>query len=113
MAKLVLAGRSFEIAPYDIDDMILVAPHVDAFQSLGKPTDFATLLESMKHGAAILSVGLQKIDPGITITAIVKMALADKTQALGIAVADVLAEFGLVPAGEAKAPVKRRKAAGA
>lgn len=113
MAKLTLGGRSFEIAPYDIDEMLLAAPHVDAIHALGEPTNLTQTLEMAKYTAAVLSVGMRKIDPDLTITSIIKMAFPNDVAALGAAMKDVLEEFGLEKAGEAKAPAKRRKAAGA
>ncbi len=115
MATLTIAGRSFEIAPYDIEEMILAAPYADAFSALRDENSFTQMLEALKNNAAILSVGLQKIDPSLTITSIAKMALSDPGggMALAKAVRDVLGEFGLVEPGEAKAPAKPRKAAGA
>jgi len=113
MVTLTLAGRSFEIAPYDIDDMLVAAPHVHALKGRKRPETITESLEEIKQIAAVVTVGLKKIDPEITITSVIKMALPDGVETLSLAMQEILNEFGLKPAGEAKAPAKRRKAAGA
>jgi hypothetical protein len=114
MATLALAGRSFEIAPYDIDDMLVAAPYVDAIHEMGEPKNLTQTLEMMRNTAAVLFVGLQKVDPSLTISTIVKMAFPNGAMQLAGGMRDVLAEFGLETSGEAKAPAPRkRKAAGA
>jgi hypothetical protein len=114
MAKLVIGGRSFEIAPYDIDEMILAAENVDSITSMSDPSTFSESLEAMKYTVGVLIIGLQKIDPSLTITSVIKMSFPHDFIALTIAMQEVLAEFGLEPSGEAKAPAtKKRKVAGA
>jgi len=122
MATLALGGRSFEIAPYKLGALRRAAPHIDAInasvQALGDGADGAPgtitgLLENTEHIVAILAIGLQKIDPELTAEALDDMIGPEDMAALGTALRDVLAESGLAPKGEAKAPSEPTQAAGA
>jgi hypothetical protein len=122
MAKLVIEGRSFEIAPYKIGALRRAAPHIDAINAsvqalqadvAGDVTSIVGLLENTEHIIAILSIGLEKIDPALTSEVLEEMLGPDDMAALGVALRDILAESGLAPKGEVTAPAGTTETAGA
>jgi hypothetical protein len=125
MAKLVIGGRSFEIAPYKLGAIRKAAPHIDAINASVQALEvdaegsvmpvggIVGLLENTEHIVAILAIGLQKIDPALTADALDDMIGPDDMAALGIALRDILAESGLAPKGEAMAPAEPTETAGA
>lgn len=105
MAKLTLAGRSFEIAPYKLGALRKAAPHIDAINASALTIDsIEGLIENAAHIVAIVSIGLVKIDPTLTEEALEDMVGADDMGALGAALRDIMTEAGLAPKGEATAP---------
>ena len=125
MATLIIGERSFEIAPYKLGALRKAAPHIDAInasvQALQGDVDkdvlaaggIVGLLENTEHIVAILAIGLQKIDPLLTAEALEDMIAADDMPALGVALRGILAESGLAPKGEAKAPAQPTETVGA
>lgn len=114
MATLVLGGRSFEIAPYKLGSLRKAAPHIDAINASIRAAEasakdeadlsIAGMFEDTEHVVAVLAIGLQKIDPDLTPEALDDMIGPSDMPALAAALRDILAESGLAPKGEAKAP---------
>jgi hypothetical protein len=123
MASLVLGGRSFEIAPYKIGALRKAAPHIDAINASvqamqadggdGVSGGIVGLLENTENIIAVIAIGLQKIDPTLTVDALDDIIGPEDMPALGTALRDILVESGLAPKGEAMAPPEPTEAAGA
>ncbi len=121
MASLVIAGRSFEIAPYKLGALRRAAPHIDAINASINAASLADdgvmsitgLFENTEHIVAVIAIGLQKLDATLTAEALDDMIGADDMPALGVALRDILAEAGLAPKGEAGAPIEPIEPVGA
>ena len=113
MATVTFAGRSFEIAPYKLGALRKAAPHIDAINAGASIETIEGLMDNAEHIVEIIAIGLVKIDPALTAAALDDLIGVDDMPVLGTAFRDILAEAGLTPKGEAKAPTKRAKAAGA
>jgi len=106
MAKVVIAGVSYELAPYKLAQLKQAAPFIDRINAVaGSLSTIEGMTDSACDFLGVLSVGLVKIDPALTLDALEeKVGLADITS-LRDAFKAVLAESGLTSAGEAPAPV--------
>jgi hypothetical protein len=101
---ITLLGRDFHLAPYKLGAMRKAAP---LLERINATTGALTTLEGAVHAAcdmaALLSIGLVKLDPALTPEALEEQIGMDDLAALQKAVMDVLAASGLRP-GEATAP---------
>lgn len=104
MATLVIAGRSFEIAPYKLGALKKAAPHIDAINAGPSIDTIEGLMDNAAHIVEVLAIGLGKIDASLTVEALDDIIGADDMHALGTALRDVLVESGLAPKGEVAAP---------
>lgn len=114
MAKLIIGGQTYDIAPYKLGAMRKAAPHIDRVNATaGALTSIEGVIESVGELLAVLSIGLVKIDPALT-----PEHLEEEIFGLGDAPAvreafqAVLLESGML-AGEATAPATAPEAAGA
>jgi hypothetical protein len=105
MATTIIAGRSFEIAPYKIGALRKAAPHIDAINASATSIDsIEGLIENATHIVAIIAIGLGKVDAALTPEALDEMIGADDIQSLGVTLREIMVESGLAPKGEAMAP---------
>jgi hypothetical protein len=105
-------GRSFEIAPFKIGALRQAAPHIDALNANvtraneirknGEAPSLSDLGELMHELLAVLAVGIQRIDPLVTIEHLEDLVDLSFLQSLQTAVFAVMAASGLAPKGEAK-----------
>lgn len=106
MARLEIGGRSFEIAPYKLGSLRKAAPFIDRINaSAGSLSTIEGMTDSTADILAVLSIGLQKLDPALTVEALEEMVGFDDLDVLREAFVAVLHEAGMKSAGEAKAPV--------
>lgn len=131
MTLITIMGREFDVAPYMLGDMLAVAPFIDAQQARQRaieeragvqflPTDtpeaqslkaaeiirattMLEMMESMADSVRILHVGIAKLDPSVSIDALIASVAPtrDGFGALAESVRAVLGNSGL-QAGEVK-----------
>lgn len=105
MAKLTIAGREYDIAPYKLGDLRKAAPAIDRINATaGAITTIEGMAESSADLLAVLSIGLRKINDTLTPEYLEEIVGFDELPAISAAFSDLLAESGFKPAGEAKAP---------
>jgi hypothetical protein len=105
MARLEIGGRAFEIAPYKLGALRRAAPYIDRINAnAGALGTIEGMTDSTADIVAVLSIGLQKLDPALTPEALEEMVGFDDLPALRDAFVDVLRESGMRAAGEAPAP---------
>lgn len=111
MATLIIEGRSYEIAPYKLGALRKAAPHIDAVNAaIGSLDTIEGMMDNLEHIVGVLSVGLIKLDPALTVEAISDMVGMDDMGALATAFREVLQEAGMTPKGEVAAPTAPKAA---
>jgi hypothetical protein len=105
MVTVTMGGRSWEVAPYKIGAMRKAAPHIDIINSkVGALSTVEGMASVASEFLSVLLVGIQKVDPSVTLEQLEdEVSLAD-IQDLRDAFQGVLAESGMTRAGEAEAP---------
>jgi hypothetical protein len=107
MATVVIAGRSYEIAPYKLGALKQAAPHIDAINAAqGSLSTMAGMVDSAVHLIGVLAPGLAKLDPALTPAALEDLIDIGDLQAITAAVTELLRESGLAPKGEATVPTE-------
>jgi hypothetical protein len=105
MARLETGGRAFDIAPYKLGALRRAAPFIDRINAAASSlSTIEGMIDSTADIVAVLSIGLQKIDPALTPEALEEMVGFDDLPALRDAFIAVLRESGMHAAGEAPAP---------
>lgn len=105
MARLELGGRAYDIAPYKLGALRRAAPAIDRINAnAGSLGTIAGMTDSTADIVAVLSIGLQKLDPALTPEALEEMVGFDDLPALRDAFMALLSESGMRAAGEAPAP---------
>jgi hypothetical protein len=116
MAKVTVAGRDFEIAPFKIGAMRRAAPFIDRINKRAadfmkdKPIEgeipkIEGLPDLLCDIIAIVAIGLERIDPAMTAEALEDEIGFSDMAAMRIAYTEILAESGMNQ-GEAQAPVE-------
>lgn len=105
MARVVIAGRAFDLAPYKLGALRQASAYIDRINaSQGALSTVEGMVAAAGDFLGVLSVGISRIDPAMTLAALEEIVGIDDIPALRDGFMEVLAESGLV-AGEAPAPV--------
>ncbi len=100
MATFILDGRDYDIAPFKIRELRLAAPHIDRINAATDLASMAGIAEYTGEFIAVVSIGLQKIDPDLTAEEVEARMSYSELAALRGAFSAILTEAGLAPAGE-------------
>jgi hypothetical protein len=104
MVTVTLLGRDFDVAPYKLGALRKAAPIVERINTTaGSLTTFEGAVEAACELAALVSIGLVKLDPALTAEALEEQLGMEDMPALQKAALDILSVSGLSQ-GEAKAP---------
>jgi len=113
MAKIMIGGRAFELAPYKLAQLRQAAPYIDRINATaGALTTVEGMTEAACDFVGVLAIGLGKIDPALTPEALEEMIGLADIGALRDGFMEVLTESGMI-AGEAAAPAPVADATGA
>jgi len=105
MARVVISGRAFDLAPYKLAHLRQAAPFIDRINATqGALTSVEGMVGSAADFLGVLAVGLTRIDPALTLDALQEMVGLSDITALRDGFMEVLVESGMI-AGEAAAPV--------
>jgi len=105
MARVIISGRAFDLAPYKLAQLRQAAPFIDRINaSQGALTSVEGMVSAAGDFLGVLAVGLARIDPSLTLTVLEEMIGLDDVPALRDGGMEVLQESGMI-AGEAPAPI--------
>ena len=105
MARVIISGRAFDLAPYKLAQLRQAAPFIDRINaSQGALTSVEGMVSAAGDFLGVLAVGLARIDPSLTLTVLEEMIGLDDVPALRDGFMEVLQESGMI-AGEAPAPI--------
>lgn len=104
MARVTIAGRAFDLAPYKLAQLKAAAAFIDRINATqGALTSVEGMAASASDFLGVLAVGLVRIDPSLTLPALEEMVGLADIPALRDGFMAVLVESGMI-AGEAEAP---------
>lgn len=104
MAKLNVAGRAFELAPYRLGALRQAAAYLDRVNARAGSIDtMEGMLESARDMCEVLAIGLKKIDPELDADWLEEQLGIEEMPELQDAFRKQLEDSGLVPKGEASA----------
>jgi hypothetical protein len=113
MAKITLDGREFDIAPYKLGSLRKAAPIIDRINAtMAKLDSMEGMAQSASDLAAVLSIGLVKIDPALTPEGLDDLVGFDDLPAMLACFTEIMEQSGLTQ-GEATAPAPETAPAGA
>lgn len=113
MAKITLDGREFDIARYKLGALRQVAPIVDRINAaMTEVKTMEGLTRSATDLAAVLSVGLVKIDPDLTPEGLDDIVGFEDLPNMLACFTELMTESGLEK-GEVSAPAPDKAPAGA
>lgn len=114
MTKITLDGREFDIAPYKLGALRKAAPILDRINAASGSLDsMEVMVDSSADIIEVLVIGLAKIDPALTVDAILDMVGFGELPMIQRAFVELMQESGLAPKGEATAPTAAPEAVGA
>lgn len=104
MVTVTLSGRDFDVAPYKLGSLRKAAPIVERINTIaGSLTTFEGAIEAGCELAALVSIGLVKLDPTLTAEALQEQLGIEDMSAIQKAATDILTASGIIQ-GEARAP---------
>jgi hypothetical protein len=104
MARVIIAGRGFDLAPYKLAQLKAAAPFIDRINATqGALTSVEGMAASASDFLGVLAVGLMRIDPSLTLEALEEMVGLADIPSLRDGFMAVLVESGMI-AGEIEAP---------
>jgi hypothetical protein len=105
MARIAIGGRDFDVAPYKLAQLRQAAPYIDRINATaGALTTVEGMTASACDFLGVLSIGLMRIDPALTLDALEDMVGLSDIASLRDGFMAVLVESGMI-AGEAEVPV--------
>jgi hypothetical protein len=116
MAKLTVAGRAFELAPFRLGSLRKAAAYLDRVNA--RMTEMAAAdvdsleaaLESGRDMCEVLAIALTKLDPELDADWLEEQFGMDDMPALQSTFYDLLKESGLIKKGEAKGASEQAEA---